>query len=90
MLWYGKVTSNQFGSYPSLEVDKFQKDDINVKKQIVRARKITIQGNDYAYDQNNNIVYDLESYKQSKKTGEPLQELGRLEKQGRNNVLVKT
>ena len=87
---YGKVTSNQFGSYPSLEVDKFQKDDINVKKQIVRARKITIQGNDYAYDQNNNIVYDLESYKQSKKTGEPLQELGRLEKQGRNNVLVKT
>ena len=53
-------------------------------------RKIIIQGVEYAYDQNNNIVYDLESYNQSKNTGEPLQELGRIEKQGRNNVLVKS
>jgi hypothetical protein len=86
---YGKVNSNQFGSYPSLEVDKYQKDDINVKKQTLQLRKITIQGKDYAYDQKNNIVYDMESYKESKKTGETLRELGRLGKQGRNNVLVK-
>ena len=72
-----------------MEVDKYQKDDINVKTQTLQLRKITIQGTDYAYDQKNNIVYDMESYKQSKKTGETLQELGRLEKQGRNNVLVK-
>jgi len=87
---YGKVTSNQFGSYPSLDVDKHQKDDMNVKKQIVRVRKIIIQGVEYAYDQSNNIVYDLESYNQSKITGEPLQELGRIEKRGRSNVLVKS
>ena len=87
---YGKVNSNQFGSYPSLEVDKSQKDDINIKKQTLQLRRITIQGKDYAYDQANNIVYDMESYKQSKKTGETLQELGRLgRKEGRNNVLVK-
>ena len=86
---YGKVSSNQFGSYHSLEVDKFQKDDVNVKKQTLQMRKITIQGKDYAYDQKNNIVYDMESYKRSKKTGEVMQEMGRLEKRGRNNVLVK-
>jgi hypothetical protein len=86
---YGKVSSNQFGSYPSLEVDKFQKDDVNIKKQTLQMRRIVIQGKDYAYDQKNNIVYDMESYKRSKKTGEVMQELGRLEKRGRNNVLVK-
>jgi hypothetical protein len=87
---YGKVNSNQFGSYPSLDVDKYQKDDINVKKQTIRLSKITIQGVPYAYDQTNNVVYDFESYKQSKKTGETMIELGKLEKQGRNNVLIKT
>lgn len=87
---YGKVTSNQFGSYPSLEVDRYQKDDINIKKQTIQLRKITIQGIDYAYDEKNNVVYDFESYKQSKKTGETMLELGKLVKQGRNNVLVKT
>jgi hypothetical protein len=86
---YGKVMSNQFASYPSLDVDKFQKDDVNVKKQSLHLRKITIQGKEYAYDQQRNIVYDMDSYKRSKKTGETMDELGRLKKEGRNNVLVK-
>ena len=86
---YGKVSSNQFGSYPSLEVDKFQKDDVNVKKQTLQLIKIIIQGRNYAYDKKSNIVYDMESYNRSKKTGEVMQEVGKLEKMGRNNVLIK-
>ena len=86
---YGKITSNQFASYPSLDIDKFQKDDINVKKQTLRLRKITIQGKEYAYDQQRNIVYDMDAYKRSKKTGETMEELGRLKKEGRNNILDK-
>jgi hypothetical protein len=86
---YGKVTSNQFGSYPSLEVDKYQNDDINVKKQNVRLIKVTVQGIDYAYDQTNNVVYDMDSYKRSKTTGENLIALGKLEKKGRSNFIIK-
>jgi hypothetical protein len=86
---YGKVSSNQFGSYPSLEIDQHQKDDINVKQQTVRLIKITVQGKEYAYDQPNNIVYDMDSYKRSKKTGETLVALGKLEKKGRTNFIVK-
>ena len=86
---YGKVTSNQFSSYPSLDVDKFQKDDVNVKKQSLHLRKISIQGKDYAYDQQRNIVYDMDAYKRAKKTGETMEELGQLKREGRNNILVK-
>lgn len=86
---YGKVTSNQFSSYPSLDVDKFQKDDVNVKKQTLHLRKISIQGKDYAYDQQKNIVYDMDAYKRAKKTGETMEELGQLKREGRNNILVK-
>jgi len=86
---YGKVTSNQFGSYPSLEVDKHQNDDINVKKQNVRLIKVTVQGVDYAYDQTNNVVYDMDSYKRSKTTGENLIALGKIEKKGRSNFIIK-
>lgn len=86
---YGKVSSNQFGSYPSLDIDQYQKDDINIKQQTLRLRKVTIQGKDYAYDQANNVVYDMDSYKRSKITGENIIALGKLEKRGRSNFIIK-
>jgi hypothetical protein len=68
---FGKVTSNNFGSYPVFEVDRSQKPEINVKtvKQVLVA--ITVDGVKYAMDKQTKIVYDFQSYKNAKnKTGE--------------------
>jgi hypothetical protein len=87
---YGKVESNQFGSYPTLEEDKNQKDENNVAVKKLTLVKITVEGIDYAYDRANNIVYDMESYKRSKQTGEALIYVGKIVKQGRKNVIDTT
>ena len=68
---FGKVSSNNFGSYPILEVDRSQKSEMNVKevKQVLVG--ITVNGTKYAMDKLTKIVYDFESYKKAKaKTGE--------------------
>jgi hypothetical protein len=87
---YGKVESNQFGSYPTLQEDKNQKDEMNVAVKKLTLVKITVEGTDYAYDKANNIVYDMESYKRSKQTGEALIYVGKIVKQGRKNVVDRT
>jgi len=87
---YGKVESNQFGSYPTLQEDKNQKDENNVAVKKLTLVKITVEGTDYAYDRANNIVYDMESYKRSKQTGEALIYVGKIVKQGRKNVIDTT
>jgi hypothetical protein len=68
---FGKVLSNNFGSYPILEVDRSQKSEMNVKavKQVLVS--ITVDGIKYAMDKATKVVYDFESYKKAKdKTGE--------------------
>jgi D-ribose pyranose/furanose isomerase RbsD len=87
---YGKVESNQFGSYPTLQEDKNQKDEMNVAVKKLTLVKITVEGTDYAYDKANNVVYDMESYKRSKQTGEALIYVGKIVKQGRKNVVDTT
>ena len=66
---FGKVTSNNFGSHPILEIDRSQKPEVvSAKKQLV---KITINGVDYAMDKLTKMVYEFESYKKAKAgTGE--------------------
>ena len=84
---YGKVESNQFGSYPSLQHDEEQKDDLNVRKQKLKLVKATIDGVDYAVNRDTNEVYDMASYLRSKTTGENLVYIGKIVKQGRKNVI---
>ena len=84
---YGKVESNQFGSYPSLLQDEEQKDDLNVRKQKLKLVKATIDGIDYAVNRDTNEVYDLDSYLRSKTTGENLIYIGKIVRQGRKNVI---
>ena len=86
---YGKVTSNDFGSFPSLEEDQHQKDDLNIRTEKLKLTKLTISGIDYAVDRDTNIVYDLESYKRTKKTNEDLLVVGKLEKIKGRLTLVK-
>ena len=84
---FGTVTSNDFGSFPSLETDESNNDILNIKKEKLKLIKATINGIEYAYDQNSKMVYDLESYMRSKKTGENLLLVGRMVKRGKNYVL---
>lgn len=84
---YGKITSNDFGSFPSLTMDEANKDVLNIKKEKLKLIKATINGIEYAYDQNSKMVYDLESYMRSKKTGENLILVGQMVKKGKIYVL---
>jgi len=70
---YGHVESNQFGSYPTLEMDTSEKTDINVKTRKWTAQIITDPSTKikYALNPKTNEVYDLDSYEKTKnKTGE--------------------
>lgn len=84
---FGKITSNDFGSFPSLAEDEANKDDLNIKKEAIKLRKATINGIEYAYHAQTGMVYDLESYMRSKKTGENLIVVGKVVKKGRNVVI---
>ena len=82
---FGKITSNQFGSFPSIEEDEQTKDE--GKKTKLKLQKITSKGVEYAIDSNNN-VYDINDYKKSLKNPEHLlSPIGTLVKEGRRNVI---
>jgi hypothetical protein len=69
---YGSVRSNQFGTYPTLEMDKGEKIEQNATTKKWKARKITDDetGIDYALNEKTGEVYDLESYSAAKETGQ--------------------
>jgi len=75
---YGKIESNQFGSYPSFDQDRSEKKDLNLKQKLWTARKITYLGNDYALNEGTNELFDYESYRQSVETGADLISVGQL------------
>ena len=77
---FGKVSSNNFGSYPVFEVDRSQKPEINVKTVKQELVAIKVDGVKYAMDKHTRIVYDFQSYENArKKTGE-LIAIGKLDK----------
>lgn len=80
---FGKVESNRFSSYPTLEVDAAEKDEINERKVVVKMAKIEIKGQAYARDKATDYIYDYADYERAKKTGEDLVPLGKLVKEGR-------
>ena len=59
----GKVESNQFSSYPSLQVDSTVKDNLDIKEITWTGVKITYKNNkDYVINPNTNEVYNYDSY----------------------------
>jgi hypothetical protein len=80
---FGKVESNRFSSYPTLEVDAAEKDEINERKVVVKMAKIEIRGTTYARDKATDYIYEYADYERAKKTGEDLVPLGKLVKEGR-------
>ena len=70
---FGKVESNQFASYPSLERDQGEKEGLDVNKVFWRGVNIKIAGVDYALNESTNDLYDFESYQRAKQLGtEPI------------------
>jgi len=64
---YGKVESNQFGSYPSFEQDLAEREDLNTKKRQMELKKVTIKGVVYAIDKKTGEYYDYDSYLMAQK-----------------------
>ena len=77
---FGKVSSNQFGSHPTLEEDIQQPLAEQAMKEVKwTATKIKDKnGVEYAINPKTNEVYDLESYERHIETGSELQLIGNI------------
>ena len=87
---FGKVESNQFGSYPTLEQDQGERDDVNVKKQKLKLSNVTLKGVKYAWNEATNELFDYESFQRAKKTGEDMLYVGRLVRDGPRKFHIDT
>jgi hypothetical protein len=87
---YGKVTSNAFGSYPTLAEDLSDRQEINVKKEKLTF-KLTkpIDGVVYALNPKTMEAYDLDSYEQAKAGTGELVLVGNIIKEGKGFKFVK-
>lgn len=86
---FGKVESNQFSSYPSLEKDQGEKAGLDVRRIRIKAIKVNIGGVEYALNEATNEVYDLDSYTRALELGTDPVLVGQLVKEGRNTKFVK-
>ena len=86
---FGKVESNQFSSYPTLERDQSEKSGLDIKRVAWTATKVTIGGVDYALNQKTNELYDYASYQRAVETGSELILFGRLVKDAKGTKIVK-
>ena len=75
---FGKIESNQFSSYPSLEKDRDEKSGLDVKKVTWAAIEIEINGKKYALNQETMELYDLASYNAAVATGSELIRVNKL------------
>ena len=85
---YGKIKSNDFGSYPSLEQDEQYKEELETKKTVVKMTEVTIGGVKYAYNESTKLVYNLEDYERTKMTGEDMVPVGKIVVQGKKQTFV--
>jgi hypothetical protein len=85
---YGKIKSNDFGSYPSLEQDEQYKEELETKKTVIKVSEVTIGGVKYAYNESTKLVYNLEDYERTKMTGEDMVPVGKIVVQGKKQTFV--
>ena len=82
---YGRVSTNAFGSYPTLEQEMAEKDVTEVRQAKIRMVKIIdpTSKHEYALNPRTKEVFDYADYKRALETGEDLTRVGILE-QGRS------
>jgi hypothetical protein len=82
---YGNVSSNDFGTFPTLEKDAQEKEDMNVEKQVLKPKKLDIPGQGaFVYIPGDNVAYDLNAYLNSKQ----LVRMGVIVGEGNNRKVV--
>ena len=59
---YGKIESNVYSSYPSFEMDKMQKEGLDIARIQWDVQKVNIQGQDYVLKKDTMELYDYNSY----------------------------
>ena len=86
---FGKVKTNQFGSYPTLEHD-FSDTQVNGNKtEKLKLQKTgLINGKEYVFNKNTGEMYDLESYHDALAGKGQLQLVGNLIKRGKKIEVV--
>ena len=82
---FGKLESNDFISYPTLEKDMSEKEELNIVEQKIKLKDTKeINGVKYKVHPATNILYDKELFDNNKQ----LVKVGELKKVG-NKLLVK-
>ena len=82
---FGNVKTNAYSSYPTLERDLGEKDDVRTEK--LTLFDITISNTKYKFDKKNNEIYELSDYDSYKKTGEQILPIGKLSRTGKGAVV---
>jgi hypothetical protein len=85
---FGKVSTNAFGSYPTLEQEVAEKGVQEVRETKVKLVKITVpdasgKAKDYALNKTTKEVFDFADYQAAVATGADLVRIGYLEESGR-------
>ena len=67
LVCYGgtKTTTNDFISYPSIDLDVNIKDSMNVKKVVIEMKRVEIKGVPYAFNPSTEELYDWDTYENS-------------------------
>jgi hypothetical protein len=86
---FGKVETNQFSSYPTLERDQSEKSGLDIKKINWTASKITIEGVVYAMNPGTKELYDFDSYQRHLDIGTQMILIGRLVTDGIGTKIVR-
>ena len=80
---FGKVTSNSFASYPSIDKDLGEMEEVNIKKVKLKLKASKpINGVIYAIDPKTMNAYDMESYNRTLEGVGELELMGKIEKVG--------
>jgi hypothetical protein len=79
--YFGNVDAktNMFLSYPTLDMDKTEKIETNVKATKQKLTKVTVGKTEYAWNQTTNEVYLFDNYKAHKEGTEELRVYGKLD-----------
>jgi hypothetical protein len=63
---YGYARTNEFGSFPSYDEDRFVREGTDVQRREVRIEKLVIDKVSYAHNTETNELYDYNEYKKTK------------------------
>ena len=85
---FGKVSSNQYSSYPSFEKDLTEKEGDEVKEINWTPIKLTIQNIDYAYNEKTRELYDYRSYEDAITGNGELLYIGKLVRHNNNYKII--